>query len=222
MFIGIGTPIPELSNLPGASRPGGGSAFEYTAIDNSYSMEFNGTDARYIVNSTPALELVGTDFSISFWIRSDSTTAILLDKYIAGPNGWGLYLQGGTLKFLTYPSPGTWDSITTLSTNVWTHIVVVAENGNQNLKCYKNGVEVHNAAYAMTVGSSNTDLYIGGESGLGFDFDGHLDELAIFRSALSEGTAEAIYNATANNPGKVADLSETPEGAPTAWYRMGD
>ena len=220
MFIGVGLPIPRRSNLPGQS---GGSTFEYTAIDNSYSMEFNGTDARYIVKSTSDLELVGTDFSISFWIRSDSTTAILLDKYSGGPvSGWGLYLQAGTLKLLTYPSPAAWTSMTTLSTNVWTHIVVVAENGNQKLKCYKNGLEVYNAAYAMTVGSTTTDLYIGGESTLGFDFDGHLDELAIFRSALSEGTAEAIYNATANNPGKVADLSETPEGIPTAWYRMGD
>jgi hypothetical protein len=35
MFIGMGMPIPDLANLPGVSRPGGGGggAFEYTAID---------------------------------------------------------------------------------------------------------------------------------------------------------------------------------------------
>ena len=219
MFTTIGVGIATIfKSTPGA----GGGAFEYTAIDNSFSMEFNGTDARYIVNSTSDLELTGTDFSISLWIRSDTTTAIILDKYGPTANGWGLYLQSGTLKFITYPSPGAWTSMTTLSTNVWTHIVIVASNTGQTLKCYKDGVEVYNATYAMTVGSNNTDLYIGGESGLGFDFDGHLDELAVFRNALSEETIQAIYDATANNPGKVADLSETPEGVPTAWYRMGD
>ena len=53
-------------------------------------------------------------------------------------------------------------------------------------------------------------------------FIGHIDEVAVFAGKLSEETIQAIYNTTANNPGKVADLSETPDGAPTAWYRMGD
>jgi hypothetical protein len=46
--------------------------------------------------------------------------------------------------------------------------------------------------------------------------------VAIWNTALSEGTIEAIYNTTNDNPGKAADLTETPEGVPTAWYRMGD
>jgi len=51
---------------------------------------------------------------------------------------------------------------------------------------------------------------------------GYIDEAATFTKALSADTIQAIYDTTANNPGKVADLSETPEGAPEAWYRMGD
>ena len=53
-------------------------------------------------------------------------------------------------------------------------------------------------------------------------WNGKIDEVAIWSTALSESTIQNIYDTTANNPGKVADLSETPEGAPTAWYRMGD
>ena len=51
---------------------------------------------------------------------------------------------------------------------------------------------------------------------------GKIDEVALWTTVLSQETIQAIYDTTANNPGKVADLSETPEGAPTAWYRMGD
>ena len=47
-----------------------------------------------------------------------------------------------------------------------------------------------------------------------------LDEVAIWNDKLSQSTIEKIYNTTNDNPGKVADLSETPEGAPLAWYRF--
>jgi len=48
-------------------------------------------------------------------------------------------------------------------------------------------------------------------------FIGHVDEVAVFASKLSEETIQAIYDTTANNPGKVADLSETPEGDGIEW-----
>ena len=48
MFIGVGTTVPEIANLPGSSRPGGGgSAFEYNTIDNSFSMLFDAAGATY-------------------------------------------------------------------------------------------------------------------------------------------------------------------------------
>ena len=56
-----------------------------------------------------------------------------------------------------------------------------------------------------------------------YGYSGNIDEVAVWKDViLSEETIQAIYDVTANNPGKVADLSETPEGVPTAWYRMGD
>ena len=42
MFLGNSLTVPNIVNLPGQS--GGGGAFEYTAIDNSFSMEFDGVD----------------------------------------------------------------------------------------------------------------------------------------------------------------------------------
>ena len=54
-------------------------------------------------------------------------------------------------------------------------------------------------------------------------FNGYIDEIAFWNAIeLSAETIKAIYDTTINNPGKVADLSETPEGEPAAWYRMGD
>jgi hypothetical protein len=70
--------------------------------------------------------------------------------------------------------------------------------------------------------TASTSLNIGSYDGASNFFLGKADEAAIWSTVLSEETIQAIYDATANNPGKVADLSETPEGQPTAWYRMGD
>ena len=41
MFIGMGMPIPDLANLPGVSRPGGGGGGDagLADIDNLYSMD---------------------------------------------------------------------------------------------------------------------------------------------------------------------------------------
>ena len=65
MKIGIGIPIPYLSNLPGPSRPGGGGAAALAQIDNVYSMEFDGTD-EYIVGSNLGLGVVDK-FTITGW-----------------------------------------------------------------------------------------------------------------------------------------------------------
>ena len=68
MFIGIGTPIPVIANLPGPSRPGGGGPFEYTPIDNSFSMEFDGAESYFQGPDISSLDNASA-FSISFWFK---------------------------------------------------------------------------------------------------------------------------------------------------------
>ena len=77
--------------------------------------------------------------------------------------------------------------------------------------------------FGGSIDNDPADFEIGRKGNNTNNFIGHIDEVAVWKDViLSEETIQAIYNATANNPGKVADLSQTPEGAPTAWYRMGD
>lgn len=227
MFIGVGTSVPEISNLPGSSRPGGGGggAFEYTAIDNSFSMEFDGAQSYFNITD----EILGgaTSFTISCWYYSDSfandrtilgkwtglsPTKILL--YHDNPNGWRILFRttsGGNKAF---------QSTLTGTTGVWQHLVCKFDGSD--IKFYING----STTESSTVGSATVEnignMYIGADVGANRYWDGNLDEFAIWTTALSDETVQAIYDTTANNPGKVADLSETPEGAPTAWYRMGD
>ena len=95
------------------------------------------------------------------------------------------------------------------------------------MRLYFDGSEIANSSSPTSaVGFPDYNLDIGALNGGGGSpgdfFLGNIDEFAIFNTVLSANTIQAIYNTTANNPGKVADLTETPEGLPSAWYRMGD
>ena len=74
MFIGVGTPIPVIANLPGSSRPGGGGStppFEYTAIDNSFSMEFDGVASTVNIGDFSAYD--NGDLSACIWVNTSNT-----------------------------------------------------------------------------------------------------------------------------------------------------
>ena len=259
MFIGIGSAIPEIANLPGSSRPGGGGggAFEYTAIDNSYSMLFD-TASGTTINAGGA-DGSGIDlqwnkaFSSCAWVKiASSNIGNICGKYdpvTSNGKGW---------KFAyTSSSPNTDKKLqviisrtqagpvslrnalyaTTTANEIpfdtWTHIGFTYDGSGvfSGIKLYVNGVEITNITDnslnpPLTADVVNTvDVGIGGFNGTTStnSFNGYMDESAFWNEiVLSEETIEAIYNATVNNPGKVADLSETPEGVPAAWYRMGD
>ncbi len=229
MFIGIGTPIPTIANLPGSSRPGGGgSAFEYTAIDNSYSMEFDGASSYYygprlgdLIDITSNSKL-----SISCWIYTPSTGL----RGICGTSNfsWGLRIYtASTLLYFGVSGGSNIISGTANYAGGWHHVAATYDESlsTDNMRLYFDGLEIASGNSTAT-GFPDYNLDIGARNdGAGTPADfwlGNIDEFSIWNGVLSEETIEAIYNATANNPGKVADLSETPEGAPAAWYRMGD
>jgi hypothetical protein len=238
MFIGIGTPIPEIANLPGSSRPGGGGgAFEYTAIDNSYSMEFDRAAASYMTTGITVAS--GSDLTISLWIKGGTSGGFTNQM----PFGIGLQgtsgnatagrTWGNNFVMQTYDNTGANFGNRIVDTNIydgnWYHIVFTRDNASGQYFAYVNGVNVQ---WIGAFGASNApsittdpagDLYLGtADNNASYAWDGIIDEFAIWYGVLADTTIEAIYNATANNPGMVADLSETPEGIPTAWYRMGD
>lgn len=218
MFMGIGTSVPEISNLPGPSRPGGGGgAFEYTAIDNNFSMLFDTASSSYIqLDPTPNTG----DISVSFWVKySTGYTA-----YIASGDGIFRYLrfayQYGVVSVTQSNVP--YDLTTDIKDGNWHHVAVTFDNSTRELKGYTDGslTETHTTGSASNTNNIQTiGAWKTGSTGY---FNGGIDEFAVFNTVLSEETIQAIHDATANNPGKVADLSETPEGAPAAWYRMGD
>lgn len=187
---------------------------ENQAYPASYesALNFDATPALITIPDSSALRFVGTDFSISFWLRPKASgNQIIMDKYGPAVAGWGVYLQSGNLRFLSY-LPSNWQTMTTVSQNVWTHILIVGDNTGQNLICYKNGTEVYNAAYALGVISNTTDLIVGTENSSGsLDYVGDLSNLVIWDSNQSS-EKDNIYNS--GTPAN--SYTNTPVG----WWKL--
>jgi hypothetical protein len=215
---------------------GAAGAFEYTPIDNNYSMEFDGSSTYIDAGQISAMN--GTaDYTISLWFNADGSAPVTNKRILSTQSssvspGADIYFDNGTgilSARIGWSSGSTGhafsNSLTSgLTNDVWHHLVIVVDFAGEKYTAYiDNGTGIVVNRVSASMSGTFEDLKIGsyGTGATSF-WDGYIDETAIFNSALSEGTIEAIYNTTNDNPGKVADLSETPEGAPVAWYRMGD
>ena len=129
MFTTIGVGIGTIfRSVKGDS---GGGAFEYTAIDNSFSMKFDGNDAFYDTGFIPELSQV-SNYTISMWINPDSvpsTTQAIFSFYSNSNNRIEMYPgSAGTITFVNssgglsataaaFPSPAP--------SNGWYHVALV-------------------------------------------------------------------------------------------------
>jgi len=182
---------------------------------NTYSLAFDGVDDEVAVSEV----VYSSDFTFSFWVKPASfTNAFIFGDINSNASFLRLYsstqihFKFGGSKYTFTESAGN-----DLVLDSWQHIMVTRD-GSNNVKGFRNGV----AFGSSTVKSGNFEFNrIGAVYNPGnWHFNGNIDEFAIWDTALSGDTIEEIYNTTNNNPGKVADLLETPEGAPLAWYRF--
>jgi hypothetical protein len=232
---GYGYGISQVLTSTKSAATGGGGPFEYTAIDNNFSMEFDAASSEYI-DAGQISAMDGTaDYTISLWFKPVGSSG--LGRIVStqstirspGPDIYYSRTSGVLSARVGWSSGSTGYAFNSslergLANDVWHHLVIVVDIAGLNYTAYVNngtGVVVNRTGYSMT--GTFEDLKIGsyGTGATSF-WDGYIDEVAIWNTKLSESTIEAIYNTTNDNPGKVADLSETPEGVPVAWYRMGD
>ena len=98
-------------------------------------------------------------------------------------NWWWNNSSGGTRQFF---------STVPVAVNTWTHIAIVYEPGSQRIVI--NGVERGTTAYNETLITNNDPLHIGGDQLFaGRFFDGLIDEVKVYRRALSTAEINSYY-----------------------------
>ncbi|MFJ7159803.1 LamG-like jellyroll fold domain-containing protein [Streptomyces sp. NPDC101118] len=220
-FDGTGTYTKAALGATGAFGAGDGSA-----------VQFNGDGYAEV----PAVGAAGADVSASLWFRTDKPGVMLSDQSapVAGAadasGSWTPVLYVGSDGKLhgEYYSPGVNASNAspgTVTDNQWHHAAITVKGGTQTL--YLDGTQVAAKSAAPVSHQSNSRTFMGA----GFakfwpaapanvsHFTGALDEVAVFRSALSDGQVATQYAARTSSA--ISSLTATvtvtdPAGATTS------
>jgi len=186
------------------------SDLQFDSPYSNYSLKFDGT-GDYI-NCGNSLNFVTSNYSLSFWIKTTSTTNLVICEKGANDEIAIQTLTSGNIRWAGTNSFDT--SGVNVSDNNWHHLVFVA-NGSSSF-IYIDG-SLNTTGGNKIQASSNTDnFYIGSRAGLS-GFNGQLDETSLFNYALSSAKVLEIYN-----NGKPSDLDNFSGTAPISWWRLGE
>ena len=98
----------------------------------------------------------------------------------------------------------------------WSHLVVVYDIPNTSLKYYINGVLVQSLSASAFPGSSGTsELYIGAQGTFRY-YQGLIDDVAIYNSALDSTDVATLYNEV--DPNLPSNLNEVSASSNTVQF----
>lgn len=205
-------------------------------IDNDYAMSFNGVD-QYIASGVGLGNTLGNglaDMTISMWVNitpGSSNDGIFKIGALASNVGKFAIRVATDARIQAYFAAGTVSKqYDLLAAGNWNHIAIVKEG--TTVSGYVNGVLTTPASSSGSIPStldfSNEPAFIGLYWDLNpiYLFNGKIDEVAVWNSALSSCDVKGIFEATTTVAGqpKSANLldANTTIPAPVYWNRMGD
>lgn len=187
---------------------------------NTYSVDLDGLDDFVNLGSSSDFDSVSA-FTISAWIKADSFSGypmILAKTNATVGKAFQLYIDQASSKPTLAVNFSSFASSTdAISTGVWTHIAVSWTSGTGAVAFYINGSASGTATGSSSITTNTDDCCIGAKpDGVTFSnyFNGLIDEVAFFNSALSSSNITSIYNS--GGPDDLASLN------PVGWWRMGD
>ena len=171
-------------------------------FNNTKSFIGDGTDDYVDCGNA---DLIGTlDYSISVWFKTSTTGSVMYVINKGFTQMYKLFSYGDKIKF-EHKAGG--DSVTVVSTDDitdgnWHHCVVTADRDG-DLTMYVDGsaesttADLDTANLRSDIDDTARDLYIGSYSkfdGGSNEWNGNIDEVAIWTVVLSAADVTAIYN----------------------------
>jgi len=200
------------------------------AYASTRSFSFDGVDSYFEIQNSTELQLT-TDISISVWFKIDSnptnTFLNIITKWISGDAAWSVYVtkSTGVLSFWVSINGSTQlqiHSTTNVNDNNWHHFT--GTNDGTNHKLYIDGV-LEATGTSGNIYNSTQNILIGKTNQNSFLFEGHIDEVSIWDSALSSDAVTEIFNEQPSGSGKPNDLTSLTNASSSnlkAWYKMGE
>jgi len=204
----INIPTPAVGLINGAQDFDGTS--EYITVADDDSLDWGSTDSFTIelwANFTNAASknkvMIGRDQNggVHWWLGANQPTGIT-NWNMKGTDGSGIAVTGTT----------------SINDGEWHHIVAVRNESTNKNRLYVDGVEEANATYDYTAGfDATTTLGIGYMAYHGtpdYYYDGLLDEIALYDSALNASIIQQHYTNGLNGLEYCKGEQPGPEPAP--------
>ena len=186
-------------------------------IANNFSMNFDIASSDYLAPiQQPDLDGVSA-LSVSLWFNYSSIGGA---KGMIMSNNIGWYIHLSSATNLDYYNNTSNNITVSTSSNTWYHLAIV-HNGT-SLEAWLNGTSLGTKTVSTPKNNIGQNLTIGAYKPTGFTYnwDGKLDEVAIWNTALTSTQVQSIYNGTSTNLTK--DLTTVSGSNLVYWNRMGD
>ena len=158
---------------------------------------FDGSGNLNTGHSSSHLDMSGTDFTVSAWVYPTRSAANGYGDGIIEHNySWGVWFNGTRVRF--WSGDGTdKDSSGSVSLNSWSYITIVFHDNNNSLDFYINGHKDSHVSFGQEILVQPADysgLEIGSMRVNNNRFQGNIDEVSIWRRALSPDEISLLYN----------------------------
>lgn len=188
-----------------------------------------GNSAVRLTNTTPGNAASGTvtqnlgyvnmnlnfPFTVSFWARSNTTTASSSQHMFVVTGGDFLLCIGlSSSGFFEVYNYGTFNALVSQKLalhSTWYHVVATVTSNYVEL--YVDGVQIANKTATLTWAATN-NMAIGGQTwfGGGYAWDGTIDDLRIYNRVLSANEINLIY--------QVGNITPIPTDSLTNYYQF--
>jgi hypothetical protein len=189
------------------TNDGTDSNIEYRFGRFGQAAVFNGSNS-YISGLNGVIPSTSTDCTFSCWFKMDSGFSSNFKSILGGTgvdslritmnfSSTGNYkIQPGRGKGSAFYSSSNWSAIP-ISVQQWYHLVCVYTNSTNTMNVYIDNVLVDSEVLNTTTSTAiNTNLVLGYyRSDVGYTYwDGDLDQVRIFNTALSTSNVTDLYN----------------------------
>ncbi len=167
---------------------------------------FDGDSSRLLVS--PATNFNLLPLTVSAWVNPDvnpGTDIALVSNYLnASANGWGMFLNGDSVRAWYYGSQGSVPSgflAVSLTEKKWHHLTVVFDATGGRLFANGRLTATHNWSGTASSSTSQQGLLVGATrypNGSHQAYRGQMDDLRIYNRALGDGEVLSLYQLEAS------------------------
>ncbi len=205
-----------LPTFSGFVQPAGGGVFS-----NILSAALDGTNDYLDCGTVSTLSSAST-FSVSAWYKKASAgdDGLIIGSGTLTTPAERFYIEHFSNNTIYVGYDTTFASFSATADTDWHHVAYVRSSGTHKL--YFDGADTSLGGTPASTTSSplGNNFFIGALTGYAARFQGIIDEVAVFSSALSASNVTAIYNSPAKVPN---DLGRNGLNLnPVHWWRMGD